>query len=274
MRGRRRTLLGALTLALLAGCSQPAGERLRVVATTSHVSELVQRIGGDRVAVRLIIPPGSCPGHYDVKPRDVEALARSGVMVQQGFEPCAEDLVKSAKNPSLRVITAPEGNLMLPGPRAEAAAALADALAEAYPKHAEFFRDRGERLAREIKRQGEAQRERARQAQLDGVPVIGSDMQQDWLEWMGMRVVATYGRSEELKPDTIRGVLEQARKERVKIVVDNIQSGPDTGEQMASELGAEHVVVSNFPGEKPEENWAATLEQNVSALIAAKERTS
>ena len=50
---------------------------------------------------------------------------------------------------------------------------------------------------------------------------------------------------------------------RVALVVDNLQSGPNTGKQIAEDIGAAHVTLSNFPLKG---SFIETLEENVAKL--------
>ena len=57
-----------------------------------------------------------------------------------------------------------------------------------------------------------------------------------------------------------------------QLVIDNLQSGVDFGAKLAREVGAVHVVLSNFPGAMP---YMATvldlLTRNAEALFSAIE---
>jgi hypothetical protein len=52
----------------------------------------------------------------------------------------------------------------------------------------------------------------------------------------------------------------------VKLVVDNLQSGPDTGEPLAQGLGAKHVTLTNFPLQG---SYRQSLLDNATALARA-----
>jgi len=71
-------------------------------------------------------------------------------------------------------------------------------------------------------------------------------MQQGFLKWAGFDVVATYGRPEELSPKKMQELINKGKEAGIKLVVDNLQSGPDAGAGIAEEIGAAQVI-SNFP---------------------------
>ena len=91
-------------------------------------------------------------------------------------------------------------------------------------------------------------------------------MQKEPLVWMGFRVVAEYGRPESMSMREVVHLVRAGKEQSVIMVVDNLQSGPDTGKGIAETLGAPRVVLTNFPSEK---GYLATLGENVNAVLAA-----
>jgi zinc/manganese transport system substrate-binding protein len=89
---RLRTVLLALVLTAVAGCGEDEGggaagggsAGLDVVATTPVAADLAKNVGGDRVAVTALMAPNTDPHEYEVRPRDVEAVAEAGVLVRSG----------------------------------------------------------------------------------------------------------------------------------------------------------------------------------------------
>jgi len=94
-----RTLLGAFVVLSFAGCGSGAGtgnpgassaagspnpEALKVVTTTTVFADIVQNIGGSRVAATSIIPPGVGPEDYEPKPDDAKKLADAKLIVSNG----------------------------------------------------------------------------------------------------------------------------------------------------------------------------------------------
>jgi zinc/manganese transport system substrate-binding protein/manganese/iron transport system substrate-binding protein len=87
------SLAALLTLAILvaacggsnaASSSGSAGTALDVVATTTVFADIVRNVGGDRVAVNSIVPPGAGPEDYEPKPGDARKLAGADLIVSNG----------------------------------------------------------------------------------------------------------------------------------------------------------------------------------------------
>jgi ABC-type Zn uptake system ZnuABC Zn-binding protein ZnuA len=85
----RLALASLLALALLAGCGEDdeggaTSGAIDVVATTPVVADLARNVGGERVAVTALMAPNTDPHEYEVRPRDVEALAEAGLVFRSG----------------------------------------------------------------------------------------------------------------------------------------------------------------------------------------------
>ena len=81
-------------LILLAACSPAAsgptavqsdGERLRVVASLSPIANIVYNVGGDRIDLAGILPPGVDPHTYEPRPSDAVKLAQADLVFVNGL---------------------------------------------------------------------------------------------------------------------------------------------------------------------------------------------
>ena len=90
-----RILLPLLSvLMLLAACSPAAsapttvqsdGERLRVVASISPIANIVYNIGGNRIDLASILPPGVDPHTFEPRPSDAVKLAQADLVFVNGL---------------------------------------------------------------------------------------------------------------------------------------------------------------------------------------------
>ena len=102
------TLLAGLTAILpLSGCAPADTSKLKVVTSTSLIAQIVERVGGSEFEVANIIPPAQCPGQFDAKPGDIQKLADADLFILHGWqgETFSQDLIASADNPDLRVVS-------------------------------------------------------------------------------------------------------------------------------------------------------------------------
>ena len=90
-----RNLLSLLVvMILLAACGpgasgmtegQPGEARLRVVTTISPITNIVYNIGGDRIDLNGIMPPGADPHTFEPRPSDAVKLAQADLIIVNGL---------------------------------------------------------------------------------------------------------------------------------------------------------------------------------------------
>ena len=248
------------------GCARPSG-RIRVVASTTLISTIIHEVGGDRFAVTAIAPAGLCPGHFDLKPSDVTAANNARLILNHGWEAWYPALEKAIIPPGPRKVTlATKGNWMIPGLQKQAAAKIAALLMELDTARADTFRLAAARYQADVDSAAAAARALVTGKELPAV--IAADQQAPFLEWLGFRVVATYGRAEDFTAQELTRLARVASDSGVRLVVDNLQSGPDIGKSLAEGFGAKHVTLTNFPLHG---SYRQALLDNASALARAIE---
>jgi zinc/manganese transport system substrate-binding protein/manganese/iron transport system substrate-binding protein len=111
-----RTLLGIIgALAIVvAACGDGAGSAspgnsaatVRVVTTTTVFADIVANVGGERVDVASIIPPGVGPEDYEPKPDDAKRLADADLIVSNGvgLDDYLDDLLASGDGGADRLV--------------------------------------------------------------------------------------------------------------------------------------------------------------------------
>lgn len=84
-------VLSATALAAFAGCDsgragrEREGERPLVLCTTTMIADLARQIGGDRVQVVGLMPPGTDPHVYEPKPDDSVLMRKARVILYNGL---------------------------------------------------------------------------------------------------------------------------------------------------------------------------------------------
>ena len=87
---------------LLTSCSQPDAavdaEKLKVVATTTIVADVVDNIGGDLIELSILMPVGTSPHSFEPSPQDVAKVADADVVFANGagLEAFLDNLLESA----------------------------------------------------------------------------------------------------------------------------------------------------------------------------------
>ncbi|MFN9174603.1 MAG: metal ABC transporter solute-binding protein, Zn/Mn family [Synechocystis sp.] len=88
----------------------PQGDRLDVTVTIPPQQYFVEKIGGDRLKVNVLVPGTNDPHTYEPKPQQLEALSQADayILVGLGFENAWLDRLKSA-NPKMMLVDSAQG---------------------------------------------------------------------------------------------------------------------------------------------------------------------
>ncbi len=264
----KRTLVQWLLFGVaVLGCAQPKTKRIPVVASTTLISVIVQAVGGDRFAVTTIAPAGLCPGHFDLKPSDVTAANNARLILNHGWEAWYPGLEKAIIPPRPRRVTlTTQGNWMIPELHKRAAAEIAVLLAELDTARADTYQLAATRYRADVDSAAAAARTMLAGKALPAV--IVAEQQSPFIVWLGFHVVATYGRAEDISAQELTRLARVAIDSGVKLIVDNLQSGPDAGKPLAEALNVKHVTLTNFPLEG---SYSRSLLNNTAALAQAIE---
>lgn len=174
----RQTVTPLLILLLLFGLSAcrptpttgpvDAARPLQVVATTSIVGDVVQRVGGDAIDVQVLMPAGVDPHSFEPTPRQVAAMSDADLIFSHGLnlEETMAPLLHSMAAEQKRIIAvaagvqriavadAPDGidphTWMDPNNVLVWVDAITQALSEADPAHASSFEGNAEAYRQQL----------------------------------------------------------------------------------------------------------------------------
>lgn len=258
---------------MLGGCTKESSAKLKIVTSTSLIAQIVERVGGDKVSVVNIIPPAQCPGHFDVKPGDIQKLSDAKLFIIHNWqgEKFSDDLIASANNKNLITVKIEiAGNWMTPPVQREAADKIAAALSQADPDNSAFYQNGATQYKAAVTAKESEIISRLGQVNLSVINVLCDEQQTGFVMWVGFNVIATYGRPETFTPQVVQDLVDLGRAENVALVIDNMQTGGESGKSLAEELGVKHIVLSNFPGGYDDtETWEKAIDKNIELIINA-----
>lgn len=264
-------VIAIIALACLsAGCSNSSKDgNVRTVRDIVTSDTILSGMGAsllppNRYSVEAILPPGQCPGHYDIKLSDIEKMKKAALNVSFKGMPFMNKTALEVRAQLL--VDAEDRNWMAPDSYIYGLGLLADALSKHFPEDSDEIMRRKNDAVREVKAEANSLIEKIKQTGGFGKPVIASSMQKETLQWMGFHVVGEYGRPEAISAREVVKLSKIGKDQRAIAVVDNLQSGPETGKGIAETLGVPHIVLTNFPSEK---GYLATLGENVNKMLAA-----
>ena len=270
-------LLAAILVLILAtgtlfgGCATESSAKLKVVTSTSLIAQIVERVGGDKVSVVNIIPPAQCPGHFDVKPGDIQKLADAQLFIIHNWqgEKFSDDLIASANNKSLTTVKVEmEGNWMTPPVQREAADKIATALAQIDPENSTAYQNSATEYKDKVTAKESEVKAKLGQVNLSAVNVLCDEQQAGFVKWAGLNIISTYGRPETFTPQVVKDLVDKGRAGKVMLVIDNMQTGGESGKSLAEELGVKYIVLSNFPGGyENTETWEKAIDKNIELIM-------
>jgi zinc transport system substrate-binding protein len=121
---KKTCLAGMLlvSLALLFACQRKeakapalAQKKLSVITTLFPLYDFARTVGGDKVDVTLLLPPGVESHHFDPRPDDIVKITRADVLIytNEQMEPWAGKLLKGVASASLLVVDSSKGVKLL-----------------------------------------------------------------------------------------------------------------------------------------------------------------
>lgn len=266
-----KKLIFILTFVFFIGISfgVKADRDLQVVVTTTLIGSIVQEVGGEKIKLNVLIPAGMCPGHFAISPGDLKGLEQAELVLKHGFE--GENLfdklfAKLGEDKAEVATLNLKGNWMVPSLYVRAVDRITEILSENFSDYEVFYKNKSLYYKNKVNEIVEwIKKEKG--DNFSGVKVVCSRLQKPFLEWCGFNVVASYGRSESISIEEYKKLIELSKRESIKLVVDNLQSGSKVGIPIAEELRIPHVILTNFPRKKGDKfSYLESLKNNIDKL--------
>ncbi|WP_047374292.1 metal ABC transporter solute-binding protein, Zn/Mn family [Exiguobacterium sp. ZOR0005] len=108
-------LLGGCANNEESGASEETNDQLTVYASTFALKSIAEEIGGDRVQVEMVIPPGADPHTYEPTSRQMTQIAEADLFLTVGhdLEPYVESMEKSLANEDVSFVKTAENVTLL-----------------------------------------------------------------------------------------------------------------------------------------------------------------
>lgn len=282
-------LIFFIGLALIWSCApaeEPAGKdgRLKVIATIFPLYDFARNIGGDRISVTMLLPPGSDVHHYELKPNDIIRVSKADIFLFTSFEleQWAYKIINAAaeKTNMLAVETGQDAFLLpLPespeldpdhseAPRAkdpdhaskydphiwlDAANAqkMIDNIAAAFiirdPKNSEVYKENAGRYKRRLTELDEKYRVSLSACKTKTVLHAGHWAFAYLANRYGLRYQSAYNSSADAEPSPqqILALMEQVRAQKLRYIYYEDLTAPKLASMMASETGVELLKLNN-----------------------------
>jgi ABC-type Zn uptake system ZnuABC Zn-binding protein ZnuA len=254
---RLAAIAALLIAALVVGCGEDdaggGGATLDVVATTTQAADLARNVGGDRVSVSGLLDPNADPHDYELRPRDVEAIAGADLVVRSGGEvdEWLEDAIEASGSEAPQLDLSAHVRLRGEDPHwwqdpanaARAVTAVQGAMAKADPAGAAAYRDSGKAYRARVQRLDAAVEEC-----IAGIPararklVTSHDALGYYADRYGLEIVGTVipSLSTEAQPSAgdTAALIDTIREAGVKAIFAESSVSPKVEHAIARETGA------------------------------------
>ena len=254
-----RLFISAVFFFSLSGCGAKKADtstngKVYVVTTTTMITDMVKQIAGDKVRLKSLMGPGVDPHLYEPIPTDAIALSEADVIFYNGLKlegQMSSDLIKmngvalsSAINKNIL-----KGDESHPDPHVWGSALIwsgcvpivVDALSEADPKNADFYKESGRKLIQEYSSLHEWATSRVEELNKDSRVLITShDAFEYFGEAYGFSVVGLQG----ISTATEAGISERVKlvdyikENNVKAIFVESSVSPEAIKSIAEDSGA------------------------------------
>lgn len=277
---------------------------MNVVVTIPVLKDLAQHVGGPYVHVTSLLSGYENEHTYAPKPSDLIAVRKARVLFEVGIglEIWVSSLVKNAGSPSLVVVTTSDGIGLIrdhvdhddagPGDHhhagggnphvwmdPESVATMLRHITEAFikldPAHAAEFRNNQAAYLRQLDQLRSELSDRVKQ--LTDRRFIAHHPAWPYLaRRFGFDIVATIQSQSGTEPSAlqIQSLIAKIKKDRIKVIVSEIQLSQRIPELLAKEAKTRVIVLTTLPGGLPgTETYLDMLRYNVLQLANALEAT-
>jgi zinc transport system substrate-binding protein len=97
--------------------SNKEDQKLRVIATIFPIYDFARNIGGNKINVAMLLPPGTDAHHYELRPGDIIKVSKSDIFLFTNFEmeQWAYKIINAAeKNTNMLAVETGNGAFLLP----------------------------------------------------------------------------------------------------------------------------------------------------------------
>ncbi|MGD9496463.1 MAG: metal ABC transporter solute-binding protein, Zn/Mn family [Armatimonadota bacterium] len=275
--------VGVLAGLATGGCrrgAQPVEERpsaheaaVHAIVSIPPQAYFVERLGGERVAVSVLVEPGQSPETYEPTPAQMTALGEADVYFRIGM-PFEEGLVAriEASMPGLRVVDTREGIQLRPmeahghahgakgaldphtwlAPRLviRQAHTIATELAALDPTHADDYEARRREFARELMALHEEIAETLRPVRGREIVVFHPSFGY-FCDAFGLRQVPIEAEGKEPGPRQLEEIIARAKAQKGRAIFVQPQFAKASAEAIAREIGAEVVTLDPLARDYP-----------------------
>jgi zinc transport system substrate-binding protein len=235
-----------------------------IVVSTSLLSDAVEEVIPENIDldITVLLPPASCPGHFDLSPRVVPALHAASIIVRHDYQEVIEGKIKNLTDRSLIIkVVSTEASPLIPQNFFELAAEMSQILITQYPGSKREIKtnlaDLKTRIDTTEKNINTLKNKWA------GEKVICATHVSELCGWLGLNCIGILKRPEETTPADLAALVRLD----ADLIIANLQEGDQTAISLGKKMNIPVIVMSNFPDIKGYgKSYLDLINENVSRL--------
>ncbi len=244
-----------------------AAEKPVIVVSTSLLETAVRDLLGSESEVIRLMPPGSCPGHFDLTPAQVRAMTSAGLFVRHDYQTTLDDgILKSGfGHDRIHAATSHE-SFVIPAAYEALCRELADRFIAEWPMHADRIRARQQAVHEQAEKVNEEARHQLER--IGNRRVLAASYQRAFCEWAGLDVVAVFHAGADGSAWLLSRAVDMARTAGAEAVVGNQQWGTRHLAALSEATRLPGIMLSNFPDRGGEGAYWDFFRDNINALLS------
>jgi len=276
-----KIIIFAVLILASSNISYASEQRIKVVASIAPLADFVKQVGGDKVDVVLLLPPGASPHTYELTPKTMREISKAKIFIKigAGLEFWADKLITSA-NTRITIVDCSEGMELIRDGRnvdphiwldplicINIIKKIENALSDAdhanssfYKKNATLYTEKLIELNREIA-------ERIKTFRIKEY-VTFHPAWNYFSKRYGLRVagVIEEGPGKEPTPKHLNKILQELKRLNIGVVFAEPQFSPKVAEAVAKEAGGKVLFLDPVGGQKNRETYLDMMRYNVDVM--------
>ena len=262
---------------IFSGCKNKGYEQQpEITVANSYLHAVVKDLCGDQQEIFSLVPPGMCPGHFDISPSKVNQLCNCEILFVFDFQQNIENAIPRIKDQGLEVCKIkPSPGLCIPETYTTIANQIAEALSKKYPERQKHYFARLAEIEKRLNNLTQKINEKMKRLELQTINVVVSQHQTEFAKWLGLNPVSTFAGRDTVTPAKINRNLKKANQNQIRFIIANKQEGTKLAQSLAKHLKIKLVVFSNFPLSNQQNDMLTGFDNlvydNVNNLLEAME---
>ncbi|HOB74250.1 MAG TPA: zinc ABC transporter substrate-binding protein [Phycisphaerae bacterium] len=246
-----------------------SGAVARVAASNSYLEAMVLDLLGPDTGIVRLAEPGTCPGHFDIRPSQMTALRNCRVLLRFDFQRSLDAKLSGVASEGLTIVEVKvPGGMCEPDSYLAAGEQVKDGLVSAGLIDQASADQRMQSIRARLAETAARCQRQVKEAGLAEKAVLTSNHQAAFCRWLGLQVAATFSGADVASVEQVQTAIRGGEQAGVIGVVANLPEGRRVADALAKRLNAKVVVFGNFPqiqGDGPA--FDALILGNVAELV-------